>query len=84
MKTVCIIPARGGSKGLPLKNILSLNGKPLIAYTIENAKKSKIINRVIVSTDNRKIADISKEYGNGTYQIQITYGNNTSKKSFTY
>jgi N-acylneuraminate cytidylyltransferase len=63
MKTVCIIPARGGSKGLPLKNILSLNGKPLIAYTIENAKRSKIINRVIVSTDNKKIADISEEYG---------------------
>ena len=54
---ISIIPARGGSKGLPGKNILPLCGKPMIAYTIEAAKQSKYIDRVIVSTDDQKIAD---------------------------
>ncbi|MCO5249194.1 MAG: acylneuraminate cytidylyltransferase family protein [Chitinophagales bacterium] len=60
---IAIIPARGGSKGLPGKNIKLLNGKPLIAYTIEAAQKAKFINRVIVSTDCRDIAEIAEEYG---------------------
>lgn len=59
----CVIPARAGSKGLPGKNIKNLNGKPLIAYTIEQAKNSKYIDRVIVSTESLDIADISREYG---------------------
>lgn len=58
-----IIPARGGSKGLPRKNIKHLCGKPLIAYTIEAAKESKLTDRVIVSTDDEEIAYISKKYG---------------------
>lgn len=58
-----IIPARGGSKGLPHKNIRKLGGKPLIAWTIEQALRSKYIDRVIVSTDNPAIAKISKKYG---------------------
>lgn len=62
-KVVCIIPARGGSKGLKGKNIKELLGKPLIAYSIEQAKQSKYIDRVIVSTEDSTIADISKEYG---------------------
>ena len=62
-KILCVIPARGGSKGLPGKNIKELLGKPLIAYTIEQAKESKYIDRVIVSTEDIRIADISKEYG---------------------
>lgn len=63
-KTIlCIIPARGGSKGLPGKNIKELLGKPLIAYTIEHAKKSRYIDRVIVSTEDNGIADISRRYG---------------------
>lgn len=62
-KILCLIPARGGSKGLPGKNIKKLLGKPLIAYTIEQAKKSKYIDRVVVSTEDIKIAGISKEYG---------------------
>lgn len=62
-RVLCIIPARGGSKGLPGKNIKRLSGKPLIAYTIEHAKRSKYIDRIIVSTDNEEIADISKQYG---------------------
>lgn len=59
---LCIIPARGGSKGLPGKNIKELLGKPLIAYSIEQARHSKYIDRVIVSTDSKAIADISKQY----------------------
>ncbi|TAK00232.1 acylneuraminate cytidylyltransferase family protein [bacterium] len=58
-----IIPARGGSKGLPRKNIRLLAGKPLIAYAIETALSSKLIDRVIVSTDDAEIARIAREYG---------------------
>jgi CMP-N,N'-diacetyllegionaminic acid synthase len=60
---VCVIPARGGSKGLPGKNIKTLCGKPLIAYTIEQAKQSNYIDRVIVSTEDEEIAQISLEFG---------------------
>lgn len=63
MKIVSIIPARGGSKGLPGKNIIDLAGKPLIAWTIEASLKSKYITRTIVSSDDMKILNISKEYG---------------------
>lgn len=62
MKILGIIPARGGSKGIPRKNIKLLNGKPLIVYTIEAALASNL-DRVIVSTDCKEIAGISKEYG---------------------
>jgi CMP-N-acetylneuraminic acid synthetase/RimJ/RimL family protein N-acetyltransferase len=57
------IPARGGSKGVYKKNIRIVNGKPLIAYSIENALGSKYIDRVVVSTDDAEIADVSKRYG---------------------
>jgi CMP-N-acetylneuraminic acid synthetase len=60
---IAIIPARGGSKGIPKKNIKQLAGKPLIAYSIEAALKSKYIDRVIVSTEDEEIAEISKKYG---------------------
>ena len=60
---IAIIPARGGSKGLPGKNILPLCGKPMIAYTIEAAKHSKYIDHVIVSTDDDMIAKVALEYG---------------------
>ena len=62
-RILVIIPARGGSKGIPDKNIKELNGKPLIAYTIEAALKSKYTDRVIVTTDSKVIAEISKKYG---------------------
>lgn len=58
-----VITARGGSKGIPGKNIKLLGGKPLIVYTIEVAKKSKLINHLIVSTDDEAVAKICKEYG---------------------
>lgn len=60
---LAIIPARGGSVGLPGKNIKLLNGKPLIAYTIECALSSSLISRVIVSTDSKEIADVALKYG---------------------
>jgi len=63
MKILAIIPARGGSKGIPMKNIQKLAGKPLLEYTIKIARNSKMINRVLVSTDNKKIAEISKKAG---------------------
>ena len=58
-----IILARGGSKGLPGKNIALLNGKPLIAYTIEASLNCKYVDRTIVSTDSSEIAEVAKEYG---------------------
>lgn len=63
MKILGFIPARGGSKGLLQKNILQLAGKPLIAHTILTAKKSKMFDKIIVSTDSKTISDISKKYG---------------------
>lgn len=60
---IALIPARGGSKGLPNKNIKLLNGKPLIAYTIEAALQAKEISRVIVSTDYENIKEVALEYG---------------------
>jgi CMP-N-acetylneuraminic acid synthetase len=63
MKTLALIPARGGSKGLPNKNIRTLFGKPLIAWTIEAARGSKCIDRVVVSTDSTEIADVARQFG---------------------
>ena len=63
MKVLAIIPARGGSKGLVNKNILPLLGHPLISYSIKAALESKVINRVIVSTDSNVIAKNSLKYG---------------------
>ena len=62
-KVLAIIPARAGSKGVKNKNIKSLNGKPLILYTIEEAKKSDQIDKIVVSTDSTEIADLSKIHG---------------------
>ncbi|WP_055668139.1 cytidylyltransferase domain-containing protein [Desnuesiella massiliensis] len=61
-RILAIIPARGGSKGIPRKNIKDLNGKPLIAYTIEEAKKSRYIDSIVVSTEDEEIAKVSKKY----------------------
>ena len=63
LKTICLIGARGGSKGVPRKNIRPLNKKPLIAHTIESALKSGIFNHVVVSTEDSEIARIAKKYG---------------------
>lgn len=63
-KTVlAVVPARGGSKGIPKKNVKLIAGKPLIAWSIEAALNSKYIDRVIVSTDCQEIASVSREHG---------------------
>ena len=62
-RVLAIIPARGGSKGLPGKNIKELCGKPLIAWSIEQAKVCNNIDRVVVSTDDENIAKVAKQYG---------------------
>jgi len=62
-KIMAIIPARGGSKGLPRKNVRPLNGKPLIYYTIREAQKSKFLERIVVSTEDQEIAELAKSYG---------------------
>lgn len=61
--TLAIIPARGGSKGLPRKNILPLCGKPLIAYSIEAAQASSRVDRILVSTEDEEIAEVALRYG---------------------
>ena len=61
-KLVAIILARKGSKGVPNKNVKLLNGKPLISWTIESAIKSKSISKIVISTDDPKIAEICKLY----------------------
>lgn len=60
---VAIIPARGGSKRIPRKNIKPFHGKPMVAYSIEAAQKSGCFDRIIVSTDDKEIADIALQYG---------------------
>jgi CMP-N-acetylneuraminic acid synthetase len=62
-KALAIIPARGGSKGIPRKNIINIAGKPLIAWTIEAAKGCSAIERVVVSSDDDEILAVAKEWG---------------------
>ena len=63
MKAICLIAARGGSKGVPKKNSRIFVGKPLITHAIESALKSKIFSKVIVSTDDKTIAEIARKHG---------------------
>lgn len=63
MKVLAIIPARGGSKRIPNKNVRDFSGKPLIAYAIEQARECLRVDRVIVDTDSREIAEVAKTYG---------------------
>jgi len=62
-KILCVIPARGNSKRFPRKNIALLDGKPLIAYAIKEAKKSGVFDKIVVSTEDNEIADISEKHG---------------------
>ena len=63
MKNIAVIPARSGSKGLKDKNIREMNGKPLMAYAIEAARKSTLYDCIHVSTDSERYAEIAKQYG---------------------
>lgn len=60
---LAIIPARGGSKGLPRKNVKPIGGKPLVAYSVEAARSSPLVSRVIVSTDDDEIATVARQFG---------------------
>lgn len=62
-KVLCIIPARGGSKRIPHKNIALFKGKPIISYSIETVKQSGIANEIMVSTDDIEIANVARNYG---------------------
>lgn len=71
MEVLALIPARGGSKSIPHKNIYPIRGKPLIAYTIIEAKKAKLVDRVIVSTDDEAIARVARRYGAETPFLRL-------------
>ena len=62
-RVLAVITARGGSKGLPQKNIRPLAGKPLIAYTIDTASQARLLDRTVVSTDDQQIAEIARQHG---------------------
>jgi N-acylneuraminate cytidylyltransferase len=62
-KVLALIPARGGSKGIPRKNVMIIGGKPLIAHSIEQALSSRCVTRTIVSTDDAEIAQVAKQWG---------------------
>jgi CMP-N-acetylneuraminic acid synthetase len=78
MKHIAIILARGGSKRLPRKNILDFHGKPLIAWTIEAALQSSQYDRVLVSTDDQEIAEISRKFG-----AEVPFLRNTAADDLT-
>ncbi|BBA52190.1 CMP-N-acetylneuraminic acid synthetase [Fusobacterium varium] len=81
-KILAIIPARSGSKGLKDKNIKMMNGKPMIAYTIEAAQNSKIFEDIIISTDSEKYAEIAKKYGGSVpYLRDKKLANDNAKSS---
>lgn len=87
MDVLAIIPARGGSKGLPNKNILPLLGHPLIAYSIRAAQAADAITRVIVSTDSEEIATIAREYGAEVPFLrpaELAADNSTDMEFFTH
>ena len=63
MKNLCIIPARGGSKRIPRKNVKSFLGKPMLAYSIETARASGLFEEIMVSTDDNEIAEVACQYG---------------------
>ncbi len=63
MKTLCVIIARGGSKGLANKNTLALAGKPMVAWTIQHAQRAKHLDRVVLSTDSSAITQVGQDYG---------------------
>lgn len=75
---LAIIPARGGSKRLPRKNILELSGKPLLAWTIEAGLNSKFIDKVIVTSDNNEILRIAKQFGCNTIKRPDKFSSDTA------
>ena len=72
-KNLCIIPARSGSKRIKNKNIINFAGKPIIYWSILAAKKTKLFDKIVVSSDGYKILDISKKYGVDIYKRPKIY-----------
>jgi pseudaminic acid cytidylyltransferase len=71
--TVAVIPARGGSRRIPRKNIKEFHGKPIIAYSIEKAQESELFRHIVVSTDDTEIADIARQYGAKVHKRSAEY-----------
>ncbi|WP_445717638.1 pseudaminic acid cytidylyltransferase [Flavobacterium sp.] len=82
MASICIIPARGGSKRIPRKNVKDFLGKPIIAYTIEAAIGSGLFAEVMVSTDDVEIAEIAKKYGAKVPFVRSTENSNDYATTF--
>lgn len=78
MDIIAIIPARGGSKGIPNKNIINIAGKPLIGWTIEEAHKSRLLSRIVVSSDNPKILSVAKKYNSEVIKRPKKYARDNS------
>jgi len=78
---VAIIPARGGSKRIEKKNIINFCGKPMIAWTIEAAKKSEMFERVVVSTDDQEIAEVARQCGASVPFLRKQYADDISPVS---
>lgn len=78
MLTTSIIPARGGSKGIPCKNVKPLAGKPLISYTILDAIEAQLVHQVYVSTDDEEIASVSQEYGSSIIRRPVDLAGDTA------
>ena len=75
MISICVIPARGGSKRLPRKNVVDFFGKPMIAYSIEAAKASERFARVVVSSEDAETLEIARKYGAEPIERKPHFGN---------
>ena len=82
-RVIAVIPARGGSKSVPFKNLELLGGKPLISWPIETAKKTKEVDRIIVSTEDKRISSTVKKYNVEVYQRPIELATDDSQVSDT-
>ena len=81
MKAVCVIPARGGSKRLPRKNVVEFFGKPMIAYSIEAATASKRFERIVVSSDDPETLEIARKYGADPVERKSSLASDTARIS---
>lgn len=81
MKAVCVIPARGGSKRLPRKNVAEFFGKPMIAYSIEAATASKCFERIVVSSDDMETLEIARKYGADPVERKSALASDTARIS---
>ncbi len=79
MKALAVIPARGGSKGIPKKNIVPIGGKPLLVWTIESAQASGCFDRIIVSSDDAEILEVAKRHGAETLLRPIRYATDSTR-----